>query len=68
MDNESYLRKTHDAWLNRMPYEAPEIEIRVVDIGQVQEAFLMVDEEAVCQAWKGGQRDFPGLDVYELPD
>jgi hypothetical protein len=67
-DNAAYIRKKHDSWLNHHPFVPPEIEICVVDIGQVQQAFLMVDEEAVIQAWRGGKREFEGLDVYELPN
>lgn len=67
MDNDAFAYKNYDNWKTRLPYEPPEIEIRVVDLKQVQEAFLMVDEDAVLQAWHGGQRDFPGIDVYELP-
>jgi len=59
-------RAEYDSWKTRVP-DAP-LELEVVVSGFVGDAlkYLAEGDNFIYDAWRGGERDFPGLDVREV--
>jgi hypothetical protein len=56
----------YDKWKTNIANESFDLEIIITDISEVEPCFILLDEDAIYDAWERGERDFPGLDVRKI--